>query len=198
MTAVSNSFPHSSTHLPVQTPHGDPTKIPRLAQPPCSPGLPREYTLSLVLPEKLSPCGEASDTKLIVSQVLRVGTRDQRRRVALAQGLSCCGHLKPPGGAGGSPLPSDALTGLSAGGLSSWPREPPHGTTRTSAQEAQRPPQSGVPERARGRPSGLHAAMVLLKGETPITGRTGAPAGGWGGIPSMAKTRRRAAPGKAE
>ena len=62
MTAVNNSFPHSSAHLLVQTPHGDPTKIQRLAQPPCSPGLPGEYTLSLVLPEKLSPCGEASDT----------------------------------------------------------------------------------------------------------------------------------------
>lgn len=42
------------------------------------------------------------------------------------------------------------------------------------------------------------AAMVFLKGETPITGRTGAPAVGWEAVPSMAKTRRRAAPGKAE
>ena len=40
--------------------------------------------------------------------------------------------------------------------------------------------------------------MVFLKGETPITGRTGAPAVGWEAVPSMAKTRRRAAPGKAE
>lgn len=31
LTAVSNSFPHSSAHLPVQTPHGIPTKIQRLA-----------------------------------------------------------------------------------------------------------------------------------------------------------------------
>lgn len=68
-----------------------------------------------------------------------------------------------------------------------------------SSQGAQCPPKSGVPERARGRPQGLYAAMVLLKGEIPITGRTGAPAGvRGGGIPSVAETCRQAVPGKAE
>ena len=87
-------------------------------------------------------------------------------------------------GAGGTPLQSDSLTGLSAGGLSCWPHRAPHRTACMSSQGAKCPPKSGVPERARGRPQGRYAAMVLLKGEIPITGRTGAPPGVRGASPA--------------